>query len=158
METHDIMTDDPCFCIEATTAVQLAQMMLEHDCGEIPVCDEQGRPIGVVTDRDICCRVVARGVDPRDVTAKECMTAPAITVLTTAAMDECCKLMAQYRIRRVPVVDTEGRLCGIVAQADVARTMSEQRLGAMVRKVSQPGRAGTAVPGRSHINDASRGA
>ena len=74
------MTTDPTRCSRTTTLDEVAKLMRQHDCGEIPIVDTDDRPIGVVTDRDIVCRVVAEGQNPTAHAAEECMTQPAITV------------------------------------------------------------------------------
>src|SRR5438105_605382 len=76
---RDVMTGDPACCRANTPLREVAEMMVTSDCGEIPVCDDARKPIGVVTDRDIVCRVLATGHNPLDATAKDCMSRPVIT-------------------------------------------------------------------------------
>ena len=139
-QVKEIMTENPACCTPDTPVREVARMMVEHDCGEIPVVqDQQSRkPVGVVTDRDICCRVVAEGKDPKETTADDCMTTPCVTVSADADVDECCRVMEEKQIRRVPVVDESGRCCGIVAQADLATKRSGERAAGVVEQVSQP--------------------
>ena len=111
--------------------------MVEADCGEIPVVDGSNRLIGVVTDRDIVCRVVAKGKDPSSCTAQDAMTQPVVAVLADTTLDEIVAVMEENKIRRVPVVDAQGCCCGIVAQADVAMVARESEVGEMVREVSR---------------------
>ena len=80
MQVRDIMTDKPVCATPSTSLVEVACMMVEQDCGEIPVCDSSKKPIGVVTDRDIACRLVAKGKDPTKATAEDCMSTPVVTV------------------------------------------------------------------------------
>ena len=117
----------------------IARQMKEHDCGEIPIVDsrQSSKLVGVITDRDIVCRVVAQGRNPLELTAKECMTSPVLTVSSEADLEEVCRMMEQHQIRRVPVVDPRGAACGIVSQADVARTGLDQRAGHVVKEVSR---------------------
>ena len=119
--------------------------MVECDCGEIPIVDGNDtlRPIGVVTDRDIVCRIVAEGRNPADHAAGDCMTSPVVTVTPETDLDACVNLMEERQIRRVPVVDERGRLAGIVAQSDVARKASRTLTSDLVREVSQPQAAGS---------------
>jgi CBS domain-containing protein len=114
-------------------------MMVDCDCGEIPVVDSLStmRPIGAVTDRDITCRAVAQGKNPLTMTAQECMTSPCITIHQDAGIEDCCRLMEEYKIRRVPVVDEWGRCCGIVAQADIAQAVDEVA-AEVLKQVSRP--------------------
>jgi len=97
------------------------------------------RPVGVITDRDITCRAVAKGRNPLEMTVQQCMTTPCITVNTGDNIVDCCRVLEENRIRRVPVVDDQGRCCGIVSQADIARRMDELA-AEVVRQVSEPNR------------------
>ncbi len=138
MRTNDVMTPNPACCRPETPLEEVAALMLENDCGEIPVVDSLGRPIGVVTDRDICCRVVARGMSPSDLDASDCMTTPCITIQNNATIDDCVRLLEEHMIRRVPVVDDTGRCCGIVSQADVAQCVDADLTAELVQTVSRP--------------------
>ena len=140
MKVKDVMTPDPACCTPDTGLRQVAEMFVEFDCGAVPVVDslESGRPIGIVTDRDIACRAIAKGRNALDLTARDCMTSPCMTVSLEESLDDCCKLMEDKRVRRVLVVDQGGRCCGIVSQADVARHASKGKAGEVVREVSEP--------------------
>jgi CBS domain-containing protein len=81
---------------------------------------------------------VARGRNPLDLTAGDCMTTPAVIVTSLASLDECCEVMEEGQIRRVPVVDDEGRCIGIVSQADIARHGSDRITAEVVHRVSEP--------------------
>ena len=111
--------------------------MVQADCGEIPVTDGSNRLIGVVTDRDIVCRVVAKGKNPSDVTAAECMSEPVVVVKEDTTLEDVMTVMEENQIRRVPVVDASGCCCGIISQADVAECASENQTGELVREVSK---------------------
>ena len=139
MEAKDLMTGHPACCTPDTSLREVAKMMVEYNCGEIPVVDSRQsmRPIGVITDRDITCRTVAEGKNPLTMTAGECMSTPCVTLQQEASIEECCRVMEDNRIRRVPVVDSVGRCCGIISQADIAKTM-DQLAAEVVRQVSQP--------------------
>lgn len=139
MDVRKAMTADPACCTAATPLHLVARMMVDNDCGQIPVVDdhESRRPVGVVTDRDITVRAVARGVNPLDVAAGEIMTSPVATVTLDASLEACCEVMERRQIRRVLVVDGEGRLCGIVAVADIARSAGKDATGEVVKEVSQ---------------------
>lgn len=134
---RDVMTPDPACCTASTSVDEVAKLMVQNDCGEIPVVDSRDHLVGVVTDRDIVCRVVADGKNPMGHTIEEVMTRPVVTVQESQSLDEVMRTMEQHRIRRVPVVDDEGCCCGIIAQADVARVGSEREVGELVREVSQ---------------------
>lgn len=138
MQVQEVMTPNPICCPPDATLQEIAQKMLECDCGEIPVLDARHRPIGVVTDRDICIRGVARGLDARRTTAQEVMSTPVFTVKPDDSLEVCCRQMEAHQIRRVPVVDESGACCGIVAQADIARRLGERETGEVLRDISRP--------------------
>ncbi len=138
MEVKEIMTPDPACCTPDTTLQRVAELMVENDCGEIPVVENEanGKPVGVITDRDIVCRTVAKGINPLTLTASECMTTPAVTVTPDTSLDECCRLLEEKQIRRVPVVDASGKCCGIVALADIAKHAQKHETAEVVKEVS----------------------
>lgn len=140
MRVEEVMSTDPACCTSSTSLEDVARMMVDCDCGEIPVVDsEDGRkPIGVITDRDIVCRAVARGLNPLSMNAADCMSQPCVTVSPDTPVDACCTILEENRIRRVPVVDSEGSICGIVAQADLARRAGDSAVAEVVREVSEP--------------------
>ena len=133
----EIMTPAPQCCSAETPLNEVANLMVEADCGEIPVIDASKRLIGVITDRDIVCRVVAKGKNPSSVTAGECMTEPVVVVTEDTPLASVMQVMEENQIRRVPVVDGSGCCCGIISQADVALSASENQVGEMVREVSK---------------------
>ncbi len=148
MQVQDIMTKNPTCCAPKTTLQEVAKQMVENDCGEIPIV-ENNRLIGVITDRDICCRAVAEGKNPLDMTASEVMTSPAVSVTPETSVEDCCNTMEENQIRRVPVVDETGRCCGIVAQADIAAHADEEDIAEVVEKISEPGAGG---PGSGYVS------
>ena len=143
MQVKEIMTPSPACCTPRASLRDVTRLMVEHDCGCIPVA-EDGCVLGVVTDRDIACRVVAQGKNPQELTAADCMSTPPITIREETSVEECCEVLEKHMIRRVMVVDRIGRLCGVVAQADIARRASEGRTAEVVRELSQP----TGAPSR----------
>ena len=134
---RDIMTPNPACCSPSTTLDQVARMMLQNDCGEIPIIDTNDCVIGVITDRDIVCRVVAQGKNPAGYTVEMCMTSPVVTVPGDASLDEIVATMERHQIRRVPVVSDGGVCAGIIAQADLARVGPKNEVAELVREVSQ---------------------
>ena len=147
MQVKEIMTADPACCTAKTTLQEVAQMMIDHDCGEIPVVEntDSNMPIGVITDRDIVCRTVARGLNPLDLTAGDCMTTPCVTVTPDMSVEECCRILEDNRIRRVPVVDAGGCCCGIVSVADIALHAKKNTTAEVVKEVSEPTAAASAA-------------
>src|SRR2546423_13660603 len=121
MKVKDMMTSDPACCTSDTALAEVARMMVDKDCGEIPVVENNSSkiPVGVVTDRDIVCRTVANGLNPLDLTAADCMTKPIVTVTPDMSLEECCRIMEEKLIRRVPVVDDRGACVGMLAVAEL---------------------------------------
>jgi len=134
---RDVMTPDPACCSPRTPIDQVAKMMIQNNCGEIPIIDTANHAIGVVTDRDIVCRVVAEGKNPSGYSVDTIMTAPVVTVSADAKLDDVVATMAEHQIRRVLVVDDGGCCAGIIAQADVAAEAPSRKAAELVRKVSR---------------------
>jgi CBS domain-containing protein len=138
----DIMTPDPACCTPQTTAREVATLMKENDCGSIPVVEnlQKKRLVGTVTDRDLAIRGLAEGKGP-DTPVGELMT---VAPITSAPEDEVAivrEVMVARMVRRVPVVDENGAVVGIVAQADIAReegAASDQEVGRIVEAISEP--------------------
>lgn len=137
MLARDVMTPDPACCSPDTTLDQVAKLMVQNNCGEIPILDSSDRPIGVVTDRDIVCRVVAEGKNPSSYSAESCMSTDVITVPTTATLEEVISVMEDHQIRRVPVVDDGGCCAGIISQADIAAVEPAPRAGELLCEISR---------------------
>jgi len=140
MQVKEVMTADPACCISETSLQEVGKMMVDHDCGEIPVVEnkETKLPIGVITDRDIVCRTVARGVNPLDLTVADCMSTPCVVVTPDMSVEECARVLEENKIRRVPVVDAGGACCGIVALADIALYGRRAVAAEVVKEVSEP--------------------
>lgn len=138
MKVKEIMTPDPTCCTADTTLEQVAQMMVDNDCGEIPVVDrgDNSTPVGVITDRDIVCRTVAKGLNPLERQVGDCMSTPLVSVRDGDTLDKCYQVLEENQIRRVPVVDDTGKICGIVALADIARNVSRADSGEVLQEVS----------------------
>ena len=142
---QDLMTPDPACCTPQDAITDVARMMVEEDCGAIPVVESQEsrRVVGIITDRDIVVRIVARGEDVAAAQVAQAMSSDVSTLRTDANIDDCVRLMSDYQVRRVPIVDESGTLVGMVSQADLARASSqeadlESELTEMVEEVSQP--------------------
>jgi CBS domain-containing protein len=132
------MTANPACCTPDTPLLEVAKLMLDHDCGQIPVIDSAGShmPLGVVTDRDIAVRMVALGKNPLEGIAADCMTTPCVSVPEDTSLADCAKVMEASKIRRVPVIDAHGRVCGIVSLADIARCADSATTVDVVKEVS----------------------
>lgn len=139
MQVKDIMTEKPVYGTPDTSLHVIAQMMVENDCGCIPIVatSETKNPIGMITDRDIVVRTVAENRDPFDLQAEDIMTGGIVTVSPETSIEECCHLMESKQIRRIAVIDESGALCGMVAQADIANNASTDKTAEVVQEVSK---------------------
>jgi CBS domain-containing protein len=133
---RDLMTDKPCSIDADKSVAYAAKMMRDEDVGLAPIV-EGDRLVGTLTDRDIAVRVVAEGRDPEATTAREVASTDVVTVDPDQDLDEALRLMARHQIRRLPVAEEDGRLVGIVAQADVARHGDDKQTGQVVEQISQ---------------------
>jgi CBS domain-containing protein len=133
---RDVMTNDPCTIDADKPVVHAARMMRDEDVGLAPIVEGQ-KLIGTLTDRDIAIRVVAEGKDPQTTIVRDVATSDFVTIDPDDDLDEAMRLMAKNQVRRLPVLDQEGRLAGIVAQADVARHASDEQTGEVVEQISK---------------------
>lgn len=131
------MTEAPEYLKQDTPVREAAERMAGEDAGALPVCDTSGRLIGMVTDRDIVVKLIAKGADPRSATVGE-LTGDQHEVVTIGAddpVDEALKTMADHQVRRLPVIDGD-QMIGIVAQADLARACPPEKAGEMLAAIS----------------------
>lgn len=147
MQVKEIMTPTPASCTPKTPLEQVARLMVDFDCGEIPVVDDLTacKPVGVITDRDITCRSVAKGLNPLDLTAGDCMSTSLIYVFPDDNLNKCYTVMEENQIRRVPVVDAGGKCVGIVSLADIAQRASMADAGEVLQEVSASSAAASRV-------------
>jgi CBS domain-containing protein len=136
-QIRELMTVRPRTVQVGDTIVQAAKLMKGEDSGIAPIMDGE-RLVGVVTDRDIAIRVVAEGRDPQTTKVEEIASTNLVTIDPEQPLDEALRLMADHQIRRLPVVEEDGKLVGIVSQADVARHADEQQTGEVVERISEP--------------------
>jgi CBS domain-containing protein len=143
MKAQDIMTRDPACCTPTDTVQHAARLLQEHDCGCLPVVEDQQsrRVVGVITDRDIACRSVARGWSA-DTSVEAVMSPNPVCCSPEAEVREVERIMVERQVRRVPVEDGDGCCVGIVAQADLAlagdRGLSDKEVGRVVEQISRP--------------------
>lgn len=139
MRVRDIMTPTPACASPSDSLESIARLMVVHDCGGIPVCEGEGpkRVVGMVTDRDIVVRAVAAGRNPLELKAADVMSHPIATVQSDADLESAIKTMEENQVRRAPVVDHQGALVGLIAQADVARNTPPVQAGHLVEAVSK---------------------
>jgi CBS domain-containing protein len=138
MKVEEIMTTNPTKCTVKTSLHDVAQLMAEYDCGCLPVTEhtDSMKPVGVITDRDITLRSVAHNKNPLMMIAGEVMTDSIITVTPGMTVEECCTKMENNQIRRVPVVDNDGNLIGMVSQADIVRKLPANEIAELIKKIS----------------------
>jgi CBS domain-containing protein len=133
---REAMTTQPKSVEASTSVVDAARLMEAENVGSVPVV-EDGRLVGMITDRDIAVRVVGEGKDSQSTTVAEIASRELVTVDPQQNLDEALRLMAQHQVRRLPVVEEDGRLVGILAQADVAREGDDRATGQMVQQISE---------------------
>ena len=137
---RDIMSDD-CTCIgENDTVLDAAKKLAELDVGSLPICGEDDRLKGMLTDRDIVVKVLAEGKDPSSVKAGDLGVGDGKTITIGAddSVDEALATMARHQVRRLPVIDGK-QLVGIVSQADVAKNLPDEETGQLVEAISSGG-------------------
>lgn len=140
MQVREIMTQNPACCTPDSSLQEVARMMKENDCGCIPVVNnhQEMKPVGTITDRDITIRSVADSHNPINMRASDIMTSDIATVNPQTSVEECFDVMENREIRRVIVVDEQGKCCGIVAQADVVQSdASPIRTNKVIREISE---------------------
>jgi CBS domain-containing protein len=121
VRAHELMTHRVASVHPATSVQRAARLMEECDCGALPVIGDNGVLVGMVTDRDIAIRIVARGRDARSALVADCMTERVFSCYANESVTECMRQLASHQVRRMPIVDDRGRLVGILAQSDLAR-------------------------------------
>ena len=136
-----VMTANPASCSKDTPLRHVAQMMIDNDCGMIPVVDDGGRPVGTVTDRDIATRIVACGKDAASACAADAMTSPIKTVPSSTSLYDATCVMEAEKIRRLVVVDAQGKLAGVAALADLALAGKDEATAQVVKEVSVPAKS-----------------
>src|SRR5438093_4761929 len=132
----DVMTSNPCSIDADKPVAYAAEMMKKEDVGIAPIV-EGDRLVGTLTDRDIVVRVVADGRDPQQVKVRDVASRDLVTVDPQQGLDEALRLMARHQVRRLPVVEEDGRLVGVVAQADVAEEAKPKKVGELVEEISR---------------------
>lgn len=139
---HEVMTKDPVCCLPNDLALKAAELMKSGNIGSIPVIEnEEGKKlIGIVTDRDLTLKIVAQGLDSKTRKIETLMSRNIVTCHPDDDLQKALDIMAEHQLRRLPVVDENGRIRGIIAQADIA-TRSDQpnKTAELVKEISQSG-------------------
>ena len=138
----EVMTREPACCEPGDSVSRVAGIMKREDVGSVPVVESQEdrKLVGIVTDRDLVVKVLADGTDIEKSTVRDAMTANPASCHEDDPVDKAVKLMSDRQVRRMPIVDQQGRLVGIIAQADVAtRVNRDATTGELVEAISEPG-------------------
>lgn len=139
MRVRDVMRGLVISCGPGTPVRELSWLMLEHDCGSLPVIEATtGDVVGIITDRDIVLRAVAWGQPTNMLRAEDLMSRPVVTIAPDAALSECASVMAGRKVRRLPVIDRQGRCCGIISRSDLARLRQEREFPCLPKRASMP--------------------
>ncbi|MDA8217293.1 MAG: CBS domain-containing protein [Dehalococcoidales bacterium] len=144
MNVKEIMTKE-CYTVNPDTSLlQAAQLMRRHNVGALPVMQD-GRLLGIITDRDIAIEAVAAGCDPRRGLVRDFMTAEPVTISPETSLEEAAHVMAQEQVRRLPIT-RNGQFLGLVSLGDLAVTLHDDKLVAdLLRKESEPVRSDVSV-------------
>ena len=147
MKIKEVMSQNPVCCLASDSAQSVARMMCERNIGSIPVVsDQQSKQLlGMITDRDLCCAVIAGGLDPKTTPIQKFITTKLITCRDGENIDNCEKVMQEHQVRRVPVVDGQNHVIGIVSQADLALKGKPEDVSKTVAEISKPSRASAAA-------------
>jgi len=140
MKARDAMTANPVCCLATDSAQAVAGLLRKHNVGSIPVVtDHESRKlIGIITDRDLCCSVLANGVDARSTLIEEFISRNPAACREGENLDRCERLMQERQVRRIPIVDGDGQVIGIVSQADLALKDKPENVAKTVTEVSKP--------------------
>lgn len=137
---RDVMTKNPVYALPHDTVAEVARLMKDKDIGPVPIVQDRDgtQLVGIVTDRDLAIKVVADGLDPVTTRVSDVMTTDVVTCREDDKIDKALNAMSKHQLRRIPVVDTNNMLVGIIAQADVATRMNEpEKTGEVVKEISE---------------------
>lgn len=140
MQVQDIMTVAPACCCRGASAQQAANIMRDLNVGVVPIVESETDEtlIGLVTDRDLCLDVLADGRNPAERNVEDCMSDDLITCKAGDNLEKVVALMQRHQVRRIPVVDDENHIEGIVSLADVAVSAHEQDVAETITEISEP--------------------
>ncbi|MFC4395074.1 CBS domain-containing protein [Arthrobacter sedimenti] len=133
---REFMTTDARCVGENESLLEAARMMRDLDCGALPICGDDGKLKGMITDRDIVLKCVAAGRDPGQMMARDLASGKPYCIEADANVDAAIDMMEQHQVRRLPVI-SDHKLVGIISQGDIARNYSEQRVGELVEHISE---------------------
>ena len=137
---NEVMTKNPVCCLPNDSVSKVAQLMKGQDFGSVPIIENEQtkKLVGIVTDRDLALKIVAEGRDPKSTKAEEVMTRKVVTCRAEDDVQKALDAMSEQKLRRIPVVDNNHGIVGIIAQADVATRVDQpEKTAAVVRGISQ---------------------
>jgi len=137
---NEVMTKDPVCCLPEDTAAKVAQLIQRDDLGSIPVIEnsQTQKLVGIVTDRDLVLKVMAKGQDAKSTKVETIMTRQVVTCQAEDDVQKALDAMAKHQLRRIPIVDHAQKIVGIIAQADIATRMNQPvKTAEMVKEISQ---------------------
>lgn len=140
MKCNEIMTKNPVCCLPNDSVMVAAQLMRRVDIGAIPVIENEQtmKLVGILSDRDLALKIVAEGHDPQIAKVEKVMTGKVVTCQMDDDLEKALNLMAEHQLRRIPIVDNENRIVGIIAQADVATRVDQpEKTAEVVKEISQ---------------------
>ena len=134
------MTPNPVCCLASDSAQTVAGLLRKHNVGSMPVVTDHAsrKLIGIITDRDLCCSVVANGADARSTLIEAFISRNPVACREGEHLDRCERLMQERQVRRIPIVDGDGQVIGIVSQADLALKDKPENVAKTVTEVSKP--------------------
>jgi len=135
-KVREVMTDNPRCVTPETPVAEAARLMKSEDVGSLPILEGE-KVTGIVTDRDIVLQAVAEDKNPSGMPVREVASRELVTVGQDDDLSEALRRMASYQVRRIPVVDEDNRLVGIISQADIAREVKDKDSGQMLQDISQ---------------------
>ena len=140
-KVRSIMTMNPACCTIETKLAEVAILMMDNSCGEIPVVNnhEEKKLVGVISDRDICYKAVARKLNPAAMNAKDCMTSPPKTIGLESSLDDCFDFMEKNSLQRIPVIDDKGCCCGMVSMRDILKDRNDSLPKSLSEIIAQSG-------------------
>jgi CBS domain-containing protein len=140
MKIREVMTSNPICCLSTDSAQKVANILRNENVGSVPVIDDQQtkKLVGMITDRDLCCGVVAEGLDPKSTTIERFVTPDPISCRDGENLEKAERAMQEHQVRRIPIVDAEGHCIGIVSQADLALKEKPEKVHKTVSEISKP--------------------
>jgi CBS domain-containing protein len=147
VKIREIMSPDPACAVLSDSPQTVAKIMCDRHIGSMPVITDQQsrRLVGMITDRDLCCSVIAQGMDPKTTQIEKLITLAPLTCRDGENIETCECLMQEHQVRRIPIVDAEDRVIGIVSQADLALKDKPERVSKTVTEISKTSRPSIAA-------------